>query len=66
MDTILVCRYTYWDDATQTEKLSQDYATFDAIKSLGKPVHSTARHVARLEVIGGFYVAAKAKPALEE
>jgi len=66
METALVCRYLYWDDSAQAEKLSKDFATFEAIKSLGKPVHSTAKHVPRRDVVGGFYVPAQAKPALEE
>jgi len=51
-----VYRYSYWDDASNSEKISERYATMDSIRSgLGIPVFSTAKKVPLADVPDGIY-----------
>jgi hypothetical protein len=64
---VLVYRYDYWSELAQSHIESRDFATLDTIKAgLGTPIHSSEKRVPRADVMGGFFVPPRKKPALEE
>ena len=54
--TILVYRYSFWNEDAQVRFLSESYATLETIaKGLGLPVHSESKRVATRDVVGGLW-----------
>jgi hypothetical protein len=48
---MLVYKYEYWDDKTNTLRISDTHATFDAIiKGLGVPLLDTAKIAPNTEI----------------
>jgi hypothetical protein len=66
-DNVLVYRYDYWSELAQTHKESREFATLETIKAgLGTPIHASEKRVPRADVMDGFFVPVREKPALEE
>lgn len=55
--TILVYRYSFWDDHYQIRQVSTGWATLDAIRNgLGVPIFTESKRVPSTEVIGGVWI----------
>ena len=67
-DEILVYLYTFWDGGSQSQKISNRFATLQILRDgLGQPIWASARKVRRADLTdGAFFSPLKAKPALEE
>ena len=54
--TILVYRYSFWDDRKRVQRVSVRYATLEAIRNgLGIPLQGDSKRVATTEVVGGLW-----------
>jgi hypothetical protein len=64
-DEVWVYLYQYWDEETQSKRVSSLYATEEAIRhGLGTPVHTSAMKVGRGELKdGGIYIPSDEQPA---
>jgi len=62
--TVLVYRYSYWDESHQVRRSSVEWATLEAIrKGLGTPILTESQRVPLRDTINGVWIE-KPKPTV--
>jgi hypothetical protein len=55
--TVLVYRYSYWDESRQLRRVSVEWATLEAIrKGLGTPILTESQRVPLRDVTNGVWI----------